>query len=114
MTGPVFSDVYKIVRRIPRGKVLTYGMISHLMDGRLSAQGVGWALKALASATGKGEPAGSVPWQRVINSSGRISTHKNPDIPPNLQRVLLEKEGVKFDGDDKVDLGRYLWTEIDN
>jgi len=112
----VFEKVYKIVQRIPEGRVLTYGLISNLLEGRLSAQGVGWALNGLSS---RGEPSKSggkkqfnsenVPWQRVINSRGYTSTHKRPEMPPDLQRQLLEKEGVVFDDDGKCDLSKYLW-----
>ena len=99
---------YKIVSSIPEGKVLTYGLISNLMEGRLSAQGVGWALNSLKSSGDDGYNSKSVPWHRVINSKGMVSTHKRPEIDPDLQRKLLEAEGVVFK-DDRVDLNKYLW-----
>ena len=102
----VFDQVYAIVRRIPRGKVLTYGSISDLIGRRLSPAGVGWAMRALS---GKEDPP--VPWHRVINSRGQLSTQKNPDIPMGLQRALLEREGLKFDEQEAIDLSRYLWVE---
>lgn len=85
-----------------------------MMGGRLSAQGVGWALKALASGTKadskiSGFTPHNVPWHRVINSQGSLSTYKNPEIPPGLQQELLEKEGVSFDGQAHLDLTRFLW-----
>ncbi len=46
----VYTEIYKIVQSIPRGRVHTYGLISHLIGGRMSAQGVGWTLKALGNA----------------------------------------------------------------
>ena len=46
----VYDEIYKIIQRIPKGRVLTYGLISHMIGGRMSAQGVGWALKALGNA----------------------------------------------------------------
>ena len=104
-----YEQVYAVVRRIPKGKVLTYGLVSYMVNERLSAQGVGWALQALASV--KEKRTTPVPWHRVINSQGGISTHKNPNIPPGLQRGLLEKEGVVFGAEEKIDLGRYLWKE---
>jgi len=111
----IYKKVYDIVRRIPEGKVLTYGLISHKLGGRLSAQGVGWALKALPK-NKKGELApynsDNVPWQRVINAQGGISTHKVGEIPPDMQKKLLKREGVKFNKEDKVDLGKYLWKEF--
>ena len=59
--------------------------------------------------TGKESPA--VPWHRVINSRGQLSTHKNPDIPDGLQRALLEREGIKFDAEERMDLSKHLWLE---
>ncbi len=126
--GPVYAQVYEIVRRIPEGKVLTYGLVSAVLGGRLSAQGIGWALRALpepnlherpvaGAKTGSPERsfrlyhAASVPWHRVVNSSGGISTDKNPDLYPGEQRHLLEREGVLFDDDGKLDLDRYLWRD---
>jgi methylated-DNA-protein-cysteine methyltransferase-like protein len=118
----VYAEVYKLVKRIPRGRVLTYGLISDLLNKRLSAQGVGWALKALPERKKKIRSGGgksnktafnseNVPWHRVINSSGGLSTHKNPAIPPDLQKILLQAEGITFDSEDKIDLSTYLWLE---
>lgn len=109
----VYSRVYKIVQQIPKGKVLTYGVISHLMNSRLSAAGVGWALQALppAGKAGAEYSSANVPWHRVINSKGGISTNKMPTMPPGLQKAMLEKEGVKFKDDETVDLGKYLWKD---
>lgn len=116
--SPVFDRVYEIVAQIPRGRVLTYGLISNLLGGRLSAQGVGWALKALPASAGEKHKgyqskynSRTVPWHRVINSRGGTSTYKIAAIPPNLQRELLEAEGVIFDQEEKVDLSKYLWLE---
>ncbi len=114
----VYAEVYEIVRRIPRGRVLTYGLIADLLGGRLSAQGVGWALRALSKPgkTGRKDKdatvyhSGNVPWHRVINARGGISTHKVGDIPERLQLSLLEAEGVVFDADVTTDLKQYLWT----
>lgn len=116
-----YQQVYAVVRRIPKGKVLTYGLVSQLVNERLSAQGVGWALQALAGATPKNRRPQKrvssviqkppVPWHRVINSQGGISTHKNPNIPPGLQRAMLEREGIVFNEEEKLDLNKHLWTE---
>lgn len=111
MGGPVFEKVYKIVMRIPKGRVLTYGLISNMLDGALSAQGVGWALKALPSAAeGDKYTSRTVPWHRVINAQGGTSTHK-VGLPPDLQRTLLEGEGVKFNSEGRVDLKKFLWLD---
>ncbi|MBX9696356.1 MAG: MGMT family protein [Cyanobacteria bacterium] len=115
-TTGTFVRVYEIVRQIPEGRVLTYGTISNFLDGRLSAQGVGWALNALpsgpASVKDRAEyTSETVPWQRVVNSRGGISTWKTRDVPPDLQQRLLEDEGIVFGADGLIDLKRYLWIE---
>lgn len=95
-----FDRIHEIVRRIPRGRVATYGQISRMLDGRYSAQFVGWAMH--------GAPDG-VPWHRVINSKGGVSTRQILGYAPDLQRHLLESEGVVFGEDDRCDLARYQW-----
>jgi methylated-DNA-protein-cysteine methyltransferase-like protein len=98
-----FERVYDLVRRIPPGRVATYGQIALMLGSPRGARAVGWALRAL--------PAGSgVPWHRVLNARGRISLR-----PPHLQlqRALLEDEGVHFDGEDRIDLARYAWEGTD-
>ncbi len=92
--------IYAVVKRIPRGKVASYGQIARIV-GRCTARMVGYAMAAV--------PEGSrVPWQRVINSQGMISarSHGNGD---ERQRVLLEKEGIQFDAKGKVDLIVFQW-----
>lgn len=96
-----FDDVYRLVRRIPRGRVMTYGQIATLIEQRLSPRAVGWAMH--------GCPDG-VPWQRVVNASGGLSTERIPEIPPGLQRRLLERERVTFGDNGTLDLERYRWT----
>jgi len=95
--------VYAIVRRIPRGRVMSYGQIATLLGSRLSPRAVGWALHGCP---------GGVPWQRVVNASGRCSTERLPDIPLGLQRALLEAEGVRFKQSGAIDLERYRWTPV--
>jgi methylated-DNA-protein-cysteine methyltransferase-like protein len=96
-----FAAIYALVRRIPRGRVMTYGQIATLLGNRLSPRAVGWAMH--------GCPAG-VPWQRVVNAAGGCSTERLPDIPPGLQRALLEAEGVLFKPNGTLDLARYRWS----
>jgi methylated-DNA-protein-cysteine methyltransferase-like protein len=95
-----YDDVYVLVKRIPRGKVSTYGRIAALTPVPRGARGVGWALAGLGH-----DQAQVVPWWRVINAAGRISNERNAA----LQRELLEAEGVVFDERGYVDLRRYLW-----
>jgi methylated-DNA-protein-cysteine methyltransferase related protein len=93
-----FERVWRVVRRIPRGRVATYGQISALIDRRLTPIGVGWALRAA--------PDGAIPWQRVVSGRGTISTDREHH---GLQRALLESEGVRFAPDGTIDLKRYGW-----
>jgi methylated-DNA-protein-cysteine methyltransferase related protein len=90
-----------VVTRIPHGRVSTYGRVAEAAGVPRGARQVGYALAAL-------EPErDDVPWHRVINADGRISRRADPDAG-NLQRRLLETEGVLFDESGRVDLGRYL------
>ena len=93
-----FSDkVLSVVRRIPPGKVLTYGRVASLLNVPLGARAVGWAMREL--------PSGSnIPWQRVINASGGISTHYLDTDGKLLQQALLEGEGVRFNESGRVKL----------
>ena len=100
-----YAEVYALVRRIPRGRVMTYGQIATLIENRLSPRAVGWAMH--------GCPDG-VPWQRVVNASGGCSTDRLPDIPLGLQRALLETEGVEFASNGTLDLERYRWTPTEH
>lgn len=94
--------VYEVVRAIPRGQVTTYGAVATLVYSPRAARAVGQALKA-----GLWGPE-PVPWQRVINASGRISS-RGDTARSILQRALLEDEGVVFGGDERVDLERFAW-----
>ena len=69
-----------------------------MIDGRLTPVGVGWAIRAA--------PEDSIPWHRVVNGKGTISTDKEH---PGLQRAMLESEGVVFDREGRIDLDRFAW-----
>ncbi len=94
------EKVYDIVRRIPRGRVMTYGQIAALLGEGYTPRTVGYAMHAA--------DAENVPWQRVINSQGKCSTGRLT-IPINLQQEMLEQEGVAFDEKGKCDLKKYLY-----
>jgi methylated-DNA-protein-cysteine methyltransferase related protein len=101
------NTVWEIVRQIPTGKVSTYGQIASMIPppGTLNlkdyeAFGARWVGGAMAACPEE------VPWQRVINSQGKIS----PRPGAELQRQLLEDEGVKFDERGKVDFERCGWN----
>ena len=98
-----WDAVYAIVRRIPRGRVMTYGQIATLLGSRLSPRAVGWAMHGCPK---------DVPWQRVVNASGRCSTERLPDMPLGLQHALLEAEKVKFTKGGAIDLDACRWSPI--
>jgi methylated-DNA-protein-cysteine methyltransferase-like protein len=95
--------VYALVRDIPRGRVATYGQVAAILGHPRAARAVGTALSHLPKPFNR-----LVPWQRVINSAGRIS-HRGDVLRPDLQRQLLEMEGIEFRGD-RIDLGRFRWA----
>lgn len=98
----VYPTYYAVVRRIPRGRVATYGQVAALAGLPGRARQVGYALAAL--------PDGSdVPWHRVVNARGEISPRTAGTAPGAIQRVLLEAEGVAFDAAGRVDLDRQGW-----
>jgi methylated-DNA-protein-cysteine methyltransferase-like protein len=96
-----WERVWAVVRRIPRGRVATYGQVAALAGLGRQARQVGYALHALP-----GE--GFAPWHRVVNARGAIS------LPPGggsdvTQRIRLEREGVRFDARGRIDLERFGW-----
>ena len=100
-TNPgLYSSIHEIVRDIPPGRVASYGQIATFLD-RCSARQVGYAMHALP-------PGSDVPWQRVINSQGKISL---PGEMGARQRHLLENEGIVFDAKGSIDLGIFQWSE---
>lgn len=91
--------VYRIVRRIPRGRVMTYGQIAYLLGEGYTPRTVGFVMHGSDDET---------PWHRVINSQGRCST--GPIVlPADKQQRMLEHEGVHFDKSGRCDLEEYLW-----
>jgi methylated-DNA-protein-cysteine methyltransferase-like protein len=101
-----FDQVYAVVRQIPPGKVASYGQVAALLGHPRAARTVGWALAALRE---NYEP--DVPWQRVINSHGRVSI-RNMEHAPEEQQLLLEAEGVVFDQHGYVDWQRFGWEGL--
>jgi methylated-DNA-protein-cysteine methyltransferase-like protein len=100
-TSP-YARIYGAVRRIPRGRVATYGGVAREAGLPGRARQVGYALAALPD-----EP--DVPWHRVINARGEVSPRSGGSGFEHLQRVLLEAEGVSFDARGRVDLDRFGW-----
>lgn len=103
-----YRQVYAVVRRIPRGRVTSYGRVARMLGRPNAARAVGYALAALAN---KRETDPPVPWYRVINHAGRIST---PDMDggASQQMKLLRAEGVVVSDDLRVDLSVYLWEGL--
>jgi methylated-DNA-protein-cysteine methyltransferase-like protein len=103
-TSEAFSftrKVKKIIRKIPRGKVATYGQVAAYAGNPRAARQVAWLLNSSSRKD-------KLPWHRVINRQGRISLKPNHGY--EIQKMLLRKEGVKFDKNDRIDFERYLWT----
>jgi len=92
--------VYKIVRRIPRGRVMTYGQIAYMLGQGYTPRTVGFVMH--------GADERDTPWHRVINSQGKISTGRLV-LPSDKQQRMLEREGVKFDEHGRCDLEKFLW-----
>jgi methylated-DNA-protein-cysteine methyltransferase-like protein len=99
-TEGIRARIYAAVRRVPSGRVATYGQIARVAGFPGYARQVGYALAALGSST-------AVPWHRVLNARGAISLH--PLDGGVSQRVLLEREGVVFDTGGRVSLKRFGW-----
>jgi len=104
-SGPVSCDryarIYEVVRAIPAGRVATYGQVAELAGFPGCARQVGYALHALPEDSG-------LPWQRVLNARGEVSKRTEP-AAERLQRARLESDGVCFDSNGRLDLGRYRW-----
>lgn len=99
--GDAYSRIYSVVKRIPRGRVATYGQVALLAGIPRRARQVGYALHVLPDDS-------VVPWHRVVNAGGRISLHSGPTLRA-IQRHLLECEGVSFGEDGRLDLNRFQW-----
>jgi methylated-DNA-protein-cysteine methyltransferase-like protein len=95
------ARIHAVVRRIPRGRVASYGQVARIAGLASHARLVGYAMAALPDGT-------SVPWQRVVNAQGRVSPRATPGYD-SLQRALLERDGVRFDANGRIDLARHGW-----
>jgi len=99
-----YQKIYQTVKKIPYGKVATYGQIAALAGIGRNARMVGYALFSLPDNL-------EIPWHRVINRKGEISYSPSRNQHDNLQRKLLEIEGVFFDTKQRIDLKKFLWNE---
>ena len=92
--------VIRIIKEIPKGKVLTYGIIAKMAGSARAARQVSWILHSSSRKY-------NLPWHRVIGSKGVISLKSMED--KNYQKRLLEKEGIEISDDFKINLNEYLW-----
>lgn len=100
MISPFTHRVVEIIKSIPKGKVTTYGIIADYANNRLGARQVA---RILHSSSQKYH----LPWHRVVNKQARISLKAGEGY--ELQRQLLEQEGVVFDENNRIDFDRFLW-----
>ncbi|GGJ72602.1 MGMT family protein [Deinococcus aquiradiocola] len=93
------ARVLALVERIPAGRVMTYGQLATLAGAPGAARQVGFIMSGLAGT--------DLPWQRVINAQGAVSTDRLGF--GDIQRGLLTAEGVTFGASGRCDLGRLQW-----
>lgn len=101
MASDTYERVYDVVRRIPRGRVATYGQVARLAGLGGHARVVGYALSVCDA---------DLPWHRVINARGEISL-RSDSWYERRQRELLTREGIAFDERGRTELDRYRWDE---
>ena len=99
----IYDLIYEVVKRIPRGKVATYGQVAEIAGLPRQARLVGYALHNLKEGS-------DIPWQRVINSKGGISNYGDPEWT-KYHRSLLESEGINFSANNRINLKIYGWQE---
>jgi methylated-DNA-protein-cysteine methyltransferase related protein len=97
-----YARIYAVVRRIPSGRVTTYGNVARVAGLPGHARQVGYALAALPSGT-------TVPWHRVINAQGRLSLERAGSSSGTTQRIRLVAEGIAVDASGRVSLARFGW-----
>lgn len=97
-----FNKVYEIVQHIPKGKVATYGQIASILGNPRGARTVGWAMKAAPGYL-------NLPCHRVVNKKGEMSPWYVFGTP-EIQRKILENEGITFDEKGCVEMEKYLWN----
>jgi methylated-DNA-protein-cysteine methyltransferase-like protein len=98
-----FQRATVIIRKIPRGRVATYGQIAALAGNPRAARQIAWVLHTASEKK-------RLPWHRVVNRHGGISLPRYGGY--EAQRALLAKERVKFDENERIDLQRFLWQPI--
>jgi methylated-DNA-protein-cysteine methyltransferase related protein len=103
-----YQAIYAVVHLIPAGFVATYGQVARLAGLQCGARQVGYALSALTGTS-------SVPWHRVVNAQGKVSPRSDGRPADEIQRLLLEGEGVHFDEQGRIPLECFQWRpQADN
>ena len=97
-----YERFYDVVRTIPRGRVTSYGVVAGMAGLPGHARQVGYALAALSDEH-------DVPWHRVVNARGEISPRSSGRAYEQIQRILLEDEGIVFTARGRVDLTVVGW-----
>src|SRR5262249_35312639 len=103
--SPTWERVYEAVRRIPRGRVATYGQVSALAGFPRAPRLAGYALYALPEGT-------PLPWHRVVGAGGRLSLGRLSPAGALTQRMRLEREGVEFDPRGRVRIADHGWKRV--
>ena len=95
--------VFRIVRSIPRGRVMTYGQIAEILGEGYTPRTVGFVMHSSNDKT---------PWHRVVNAQGGCST-RGIVLPHDKQQRMLEAEGVNFNERGRCELQEFLWIPLD-
>ena len=95
------QQAVNIIRNIPEGRVLTYGMVAALAGKPRGARQISRILHSMSKKY-------DLPWHRIVNSKGKISLKQSRGY--ELQKALLESEGIKFSKTDTIDLRLYSWN----
>jgi methylated-DNA-protein-cysteine methyltransferase-like protein len=98
------EKICAVVRRIPLGWVATYGQVAVMAGLPRRARLVGRVLQHL-------DPTTKIPWHRVVNAKGEVSYSLSRNGGDIVQRRLLEKEGIRFDNRNRLDLERCRWLD---
>lgn len=101
MCKSFYQRVIDVIKIIPEGKVSTYGQIASYAGNSRAARQVSYILHSSSRKE-------NLPWHRVVNSKGRISLKPNHGY--ELQKRLLEREGIEFNEDDCINLKHFLWV----
>ena len=102
-TAPIYQRILSVIRRVPYGQVATYGQIA-LIVGDCTPRMVGYCLASL-------DFDSDVPWHRIINHRGMVSP-RSTGHGSQLQRELLEEEGIRFDDKGRVSFRKHGWMEV--